>query len=92
MGCLLQPADAVRHARSDRDLSAYRADLHFACVSGFARRRDVELRRKEFVQPLLRESKMWYFTWVLGVGFACGCGILNALWHEYHMPDDKLDG
>ncbi|KPL52608.1 cytochrome bd-I oxidase subunit CydX [Prosthecomicrobium hirschii] len=30
---------------------------------------------------------MWYFTWVLGLGFACGAAILNAMWHELHMPD-----
>lgn len=29
---------------------------------------------------------MWYFAWVLGVGFACACGILNAVWHEHHLP------
>ena len=26
---------------------------------------------------------MWYFTWVLGVGFAVLLAILNALWGEY---------
>lgn len=25
---------------------------------------------------------MWYFTWVLGVGFAVLLAILNALWGE----------
>lgn len=25
---------------------------------------------------------MWYFTWVLGVGFAIFLAILNALWLE----------
>ena len=25
---------------------------------------------------------MWYFTWVLGLGFAATVGILNALWYE----------
>jgi cyd operon protein YbgT len=34
---------------------------------------------------------MWYFTWILGMGFACGCGILNALWHEQHLPDETID-
>jgi cyd operon protein YbgT len=34
---------------------------------------------------------MWYLTWVLGVGFACVCGILNSVWHENHMPDEKLE-
>lgn len=30
---------------------------------------------------------MWYFAWILGIGLACGAGILNALWHEMHLPD-----
>jgi len=25
---------------------------------------------------------MWYFTWVLGVGFACAFAVLNAMWLE----------
>lgn len=27
---------------------------------------------------------MWYFAWVLGVGFACAFSILNAMWLELH--------
>jgi len=34
---------------------------------------------------------MWYFTWVLGIGFACGAGILNALWHEHSLPDESIE-
>ncbi|SMF43793.1 cyd operon protein YbgT [Tistlia consotensis] len=30
---------------------------------------------------------MWYFSWILGVGLACSFAILNALWHEVHLPD-----
>lgn len=26
---------------------------------------------------------MWYFTWVLGVGFAILLAILNGMWGEY---------
>ena len=26
---------------------------------------------------------MWYFTWILGVLFACACGIINVVWLEY---------
>jgi len=26
---------------------------------------------------------MWYFTWVLGIGFAVFLAILNALWAEH---------
>ena len=25
---------------------------------------------------------MWYFSWILGVGFAAAFSILNALWLE----------
>jgi cyd operon protein YbgT len=25
---------------------------------------------------------MWYFAWMLGVGFAILLAILNAMWHE----------
>ena len=25
---------------------------------------------------------MWYFSWILGLGFAAAAGILNALWYE----------
>lgn len=25
---------------------------------------------------------MWYFSWVLGLGFACAFAILNAIWLE----------
>lgn len=31
---------------------------------------------------------MWYFAWVLGVGFACAFAILNAMWLEIHALDD----
>ncbi|MGN6116734.1 MAG: cytochrome bd-I oxidase subunit CydX [Nitrobacter sp.] len=27
---------------------------------------------------------MWYFSWVLGVGFAAAFAILNAMWFEAH--------
>ena len=27
---------------------------------------------------------MWYFTWILGVGFAGAFSILNAMWLELH--------
>ncbi len=25
---------------------------------------------------------MWYFSWVLGIGVAVSCGIINAMWYE----------
>lgn len=25
---------------------------------------------------------MWYFTWILGLGFALALAVLNALWFE----------
>lgn len=34
---------------------------------------------------------MWYFAWILGVLFACSCGIINVIWleHENILNDDK---
>jgi cyd operon protein YbgT len=26
---------------------------------------------------------MWYFSWILGLGFAVLLGILNAMWGEH---------
>jgi cytochrome bd-I ubiquinol oxidase subunit X len=34
---------------------------------------------------------MWYFAWILGVGFACVLGILNAVWHEQYLRDEAID-
>ena len=25
---------------------------------------------------------MWYFSWMLGTGFALAFGVLNAIWYE----------
>ena len=33
---------------------------------------------------------MWYFSWILGVSLACGCGILNAVWHEHQLPNQGI--
>ena len=38
---------------------------------------------------------MWYFSWILGLGLAFACAVLNAMWYEL-MDDeairhDKLD-
>ncbi len=30
---------------------------------------------------------MWYFTWVPGLGLAVAFAILNAIWHEFHLPE-----
>lgn len=30
---------------------------------------------------------MWYFSWILGTGFACGFAILNAVWLELREKD-----
>lgn len=32
---------------------------------------------------------MWYFTWILGVLFACSCGIINAMWVEMQLSTDR---
>jgi cytochrome bd-I ubiquinol oxidase subunit X len=32
---------------------------------------------------------MWYFAWVLGLGFACTLAVLNAMWLELDSRDRK---
>jgi cyd operon protein YbgT len=32
---------------------------------------------------------MWYFSWVLGLGFACTFATLNAMWLESREADDR---
>ena len=29
---------------------------------------------------------MWYFSWILGTGFALAFGVLNAIWYEITIP------
>jgi cyd operon protein YbgT len=31
---------------------------------------------------------MWYFTWVLGLGFAVTFAVLNAMWLEHRADQD----
>jgi cyd operon protein YbgT len=42
-----------------------------------ARDRDTLYRLKE-----KERRRMWYFSWVLGLGLACSFAILNAMWFE----------
>ncbi|NBB65330.1 cytochrome bd-I oxidase subunit CydX [Pseudomonas sp. ODNR1LW] len=35
---------------------------------------------------------MWYFAWILGLGLAVGFGVLNGLWHEFHLFDEGDKG
>ncbi|MDP3559877.1 MAG: cytochrome bd-I oxidase subunit CydX [Legionellaceae bacterium] len=30
---------------------------------------------------------MWYFSWILGTGFACALAIMNAVWVELKSKD-----
>jgi cyd operon protein YbgT len=32
--------------------------------------------------PTFKETAMWYFTWILGIGVALGFGIINVMWLE----------
>jgi cyd operon protein YbgT len=35
---------------------------------------------------------MWYFTWLLGIGFAVLLAILNALWAEHEAARQSTSG
>ncbi len=32
---------------------------------------------------------MWYFSWVLGAGFACTFAVLNAMWLELQADQER---
>ena len=32
---------------------------------------------------------MWYFSWVLGLGFAVTLSVLNAMWLEHEIENEK---
>ena len=32
---------------------------------------------------------MWYFSWVLGLGFAVTLAVLNEMWLESRADDDE---
>lgn len=34
---------------------------------------------------------MWYFTWILGLGFALAAGIINVMWLETTYALGGLD-
>ena len=34
---------------------------------------------------------MWYFAWILGVGFAACCGVINVLWLENNGRLDEAE-
>lgn len=33
---------------------------------------------------------MWYFAWILGVGFAVLLAILNAMWGEFEQDRQQM--
>jgi cyd operon protein YbgT len=37
-----------------------------------------------------KETAMWYFSWILGIGVALGFGIINVMWLESNgrFPND----
>ena len=38
----------------------------------------------------IKESGMWYFAWILGIGVALGFGIINVMWldaNDTFLPD-----
>jgi cyd operon protein YbgT len=34
---------------------------------------------------------MWYFSWILGLGFAVALAVLNAMWLESRNRDDNAE-
>jgi cyd operon protein YbgT len=34
---------------------------------------------------------MWYFAWILGLGFACAFAVLNAMWLEFDREEEGAE-
>jgi cyd operon protein YbgT len=34
---------------------------------------------------------MWYFAWILGLGFAVAFAVLNAMWIEFDEENSSSD-
>jgi cyd operon protein YbgT len=34
---------------------------------------------------------MWYFTWILGLGFALGAAVINVMWLEANYTFGERD-
>jgi cytochrome bd-I ubiquinol oxidase subunit X len=42
----------------------------------------------------IKETAMWYFAWILGIGVALGFGIINVMWLDAYdtFAPDAVDG
>jgi cyd operon protein YbgT len=53
-----------------------------AAAPAAGRRRLPACRSIRVAGRTIKETVMWYFTWILGVGVALGFGIINVMWLE----------
>jgi cyd operon protein YbgT len=68
-----------------RVVSANHIGLHRLGISRHARTRYGTADSRRFQNRLLKEQTMWYFSWVLGLGFAVTLAVLNAMWLEHRQ-------
>jgi len=94
-GARLTAWDASSRSRSCslRLLSFYRSFLFtppgcIGCCAGRSRRRS---SRAINILSTDGSGTMWYFAWILGVGFAATFAILNAMWFEAHAQLGSAD-
>ena len=92
LGRLVQPPDAVHHA--DRRLVFLPIVLAYTAWVFRVLRGEVTLEhigdspactdraRRE-------EQRMWYFSWILGLGLALVFGVLNAMWYELRESERR---
>ena len=90
VGRLVQPDDAGHHARRRRRSSCRSCWPIPSWVYRVLRGPVTEAAIEHGDRPLLLrgERRMWYFSWVLGLGLACAFGILNAMWLELDDDDE----
>jgi cyd operon protein YbgT len=86
VGQRLQPSEPGHHVLGHVDLHAADRDLHLVGLPRDARQGHRRADQSQRTFRLLSDGRgvinMWYFAWMLGVGFALLLAILNAMWGE----------
>ena len=82
MGQRIQPFDAWAHVLGNHYLHASHYRLHEWAYKVMAGKVTAAYIRKTAIQPTEETFAMWYFAWLLGVGFAVLLSILNTMWSE----------
>src|SRR5712691_11902101 len=91
----LDPSHAADHVLGRDPVPADRDRIYELGLSRDARHghraRDPRRRTRAVLGTCKEGSRMWYFTWILGIGLALAFGIINVMWLETSYQVGHLD-